>query len=103
MTVEKFDIDRKNNYTKNMEVLEKLHPKFAKFIRETPDVNWILDVPRTKDGPANLRIRDSRHRELKIYNEPIGNKDLDEQVVLHDQKGTLLFGLGAAIVSLKRS
>lgn len=83
------------NYQKNMEAMEKTHPEFAKLIKETPDVDWILDAPKTKENQTNLFIRDSRFKDIMIYPEPIGNESLDSQVTAQDQKGTLLFGLGA--------
>lgn len=93
---------RQETFEKNMEVVERLHPMFARLIRETLDVPWCLEKGET-GGRTNLRIMDSEAKELWVYSEQFlqgldkeGTPSIMEKEVLADNaKGTIVFGVGA--------
>lgn len=84
------------NYEKNITTMRELFPDYADLIEKTPDVPW-LETVRAENGRINLRVTDSARKTSLAYPEedPAARGNIAERVVLHNQKGTILFGIGA--------
>lgn len=82
-----------DNYSKNMLALTKRHPDFAQLIKENEakEIDWLLEHKEN-----NIKIKDSKNNVIWVYKEdnPASNENITENIMAHNEKGTLLFGLG---------
>ncbi len=84
------------NLEKNLRIVRELYPDFAKMIEEAPMPDWAEAVV-AENGSTNLRVRDSADKTELVYDEknPANCEGIEKIVVTHNQKATMLFGIGA--------
>ncbi len=84
----------KNYYTENLDVIKKLHPLLAEWIKNEPDADWVERIEVNNE--ANLLIKNGSKR-TPAYDLDKGKAMIKEQagvLSIYKQHATILLGMG---------